>query len=208
MSNSTKGYYKYINGKQYGPYWYDRGTHHWSVKDFERIFKAVKNNPNNGAGVNNAILIKVLFAFIFELAPYFRNWICIWIKIQKAIAFMVITLGLLKLIAKIISWAKWLETRLAVGWLVKFEKRYAIIVAFVAAIVITLTIIYDLFNFLAGNNTFSESVLDTLEQAICEGDDNGIIGDIVNGATQSLTDKAIDYIMNANENDDDIIEPE
>lgn len=181
------------NGKEYV---YEREPHKFTIKDAERIFGIViKRHKNNDADVG--LIVNILFSLLFEIAPYFRNWLCLWLKLQEAISFIVTTLGILKIIQKLVYWAQRLEAALAVGYLQKFWKRYAIVTAFCTAVVLTLGVIYDIVNFLSGGNTFSSSVRDVLDKAICQGEDSGIIDDIVKGATQALTQTMIDTIMEA-----------
>lgn len=188
MSSSTKGYYKYINGKQYGPYWYDRGTHHWSIKDFERIFKAVKANPQN----NLDNLIPVLFSFIFELSPTFKHWMCIWLTIQSGIDFLVISTGLIKALEKILKWMKYIDSQVVIK-IQKYMKRFVVITAFIFCVGLVIEFLINLLNFFS-TGTFKESIKDTLQQAICNAEDTSIIDDIVRGMSTAMTMEAFEIL--------------
>lgn len=54
-----RGYFKTVNGKLYGPYYYKRRTHYWTSKDLARVAKHLKEQDKVDA---KEILIAVAFA--------------------------------------------------------------------------------------------------------------------------------------------------
>lgn len=57
--DEQRGYYKTVNGKTYGPYWYPRKKHEWTTKDLARIAKHLKENDKIDA---KEILVAVAIA--------------------------------------------------------------------------------------------------------------------------------------------------
>jgi hypothetical protein len=65
-STEKRGYYKRVNGKTYGPYWYERPVHHWKPKDLARIAKKLaKNDENMALTIMVTIAMSLGFGYMF-----------------------------------------------------------------------------------------------------------------------------------------------
>lgn len=152
------------NGKTYE---YDRPIHHWTEKDLYRIFGAVKKNPQ----VDPHLLLTVLFDCLFEMLPSFKNWMCMFLALQQALAFLTVSTGLFKLVSKIIKYAKLINEQLVVGWLSRFMKKYAVVSAFCFAIVVTLEFLIDCINYIQ-TGVFDVNIVTVLQNHICKESEN------------------------------------
>ncbi len=150
MSTNTKrGYYKRVGNKTYGPYWYPRGTHYWTVKDLERVAKHLHTEHKISAfEILAAIAVAVGLSTLF---CRIAKSLTATLSIINALREVSVTLGLSMLITVVLEFL--LQIKLvAPSWL-------KLVVALAIAAIVVLQRISDAVNTLLGDlNLVTETV--------------------------------------------------
>jgi len=101
---NQKGYYKIVNGKQYGKYYYKREVHRWTPKDINRVIAIMRNQKR----YPDAVIARAV-ADSFGVAHYVCGYVQIvsWLKTSLLIGAIY---GLIKAIKTILKGFKILRT--------------------------------------------------------------------------------------------------
>jgi hypothetical protein len=187
---------------EYRKIWYPArsSVRHFTTTDLKRIYKYVKQNPST----DNDLLLGVLFELIFDLMPTFRHWMCLWLKMQQVFIALGVTYGIVKLVSKLIKFAKMLNEVVVLGFLNKFMKQFGIIAAFVLAIIAILEGIVQFFEFLTDKD-FGFDTRDVLKLVVCDDTDTSILESALNAAASAAAQQATTELFDMMTGTDTII---
>lgn len=187
-SNENRGYYKRINNKTYGPYYYPRETHHWKPRDVARLLIYLKksgkhDSPELLSAILDAFKFRAIFCVIIEIFVFFKNT-----------AFLAAIILLLKLLKTLLNiWQLFSSGSLKVlrisFYFLKFEIANTILskllIRFIA-IDLALSAIGTVLALYAEFFVAFNPVLDILDQA-CSWQELAISGiEIVSGSTEAV----------------------